>query len=613
MCKISFNQIVLRSESVPQNPPAPRKSFRRWSACLACCAVLLGALPGTAAIVTVDPTMMTLGYMNVDNLPSSGTYPANPPGTFQFGQTWGLGDLVSSYTLDSFTGTTNIATLSPNVIGDPNAYWYIGGGADGNPGNKIMDANLYAEFTGVYVNQNLTFTGVVYSNVLLNATSTNQQGNGWRCFAFIKDFNSGYSSFTTTNLLLTNTGTFSITLHTSSDASHHIQWGFETFGPDVWASDPILPALGNVQVGAVVFSLPTITTPPAPAKAVLGNTATFSVTAVGNITGYQWKTNGVNLLEGAKYAGTQTPTLIIANSQFSDGILYSVTVSGPGGSSSATNSLTVIDPNKITINPTDAWQGFMNWSPTPQGSGNYGASAWGTADLPASFAGAQLKLSPNTINDPNCYWYYNPAVDCSIAGSSPGAVGAAFMDASMYVEATGLFQGATMTFSGTVLNTNLLNPANVNEVGIGWTCTAFIKDFAPDYSSSVITRVDLAANFSSVFSINYTTLNDLPGRHVQWGFETTGPDVWATDPILPGLGSIVVAPYPYVTIVASLSGASVNLSFPSVTGYTYTVQYKTNLTDAGWINLNAVNGTGSTITATDSHGLAKRFYRVSIQ
>ena len=41
-------------------------------------------------------------------------------------------------------------------------------------------------------------------------------------------------------------------------------------------------------------------------------------------------------------------------------MLYSVTVTGPGGSASATNSLTVIDPNKITINPADAWLGYMN-------------------------------------------------------------------------------------------------------------------------------------------------------------------------------------------------------------------------------------------------------------
>ena len=168
-----------------------------------------------------------------------------------------------------------------------------------------------------------------------------------------------------------------------------------------------------------------------------------------------------------------------------------------------------------------------------------------------------------------------------------------------------------MTFSGTILNTNLLDPTHTNSEGNGWTCTAFIKDFAPDYSSSVITRADLATNSGS-FSVSYTTLNDVPGRHVQWGFETIGPDVWATDPILPTLGKIVVAPYPNIVISTSRSGSTLSLSFKSVTGYSYTVQYKNNLTDATWTNLNTSSGTGSTITVTDSTaGNAHRFYRVA--
>jgi hypothetical protein len=475
-----------------------------------------------------------------------------------------------------------------------------------------MDANLYAEYTGVYVNQSLTFSGVVYSNAMLAASSTNQVGNGWTCYAFIKDFVGNYSSSTSTNLLLNNTGPFNITLQTSADPSHHIQWGFETFGADVWPTDPILPGLGAVEVGAVVFSSPVINLPPAPTKVVQGNTATFSVTAAGNITGYQWKTNGVNLTEGAKYSGTQTPSLSISNCQFSDSIQYSVTVSGPGGSASAAAGLTVFDPNKITINPSDPWLGYMNWTATPQGwSPGNGGSGWGTPDLIALFSGAELILSPNTINDPNCYWYYNPDLgDCATAGSRPGSVGAKLMDANMYIETTGLFQGATMTFSGTILSTNLLDPSHTNAEGNGWTCTAFIKDFAPDYSSSVISRVDLATNSSPTFSINYTTLADVPGRHVQWGFETIGPDVWATDPILPGLGNIVAAPYPNIVLTGSASGPTFSLSFSSVTGYNYTVQYKNNVNDAAWTTLTTRSGTGSTITVTDPLG-ARRFYRVA--
>jgi hypothetical protein len=289
---------VTNYDSTSVTPSTRKKISRRCSALLACSPLLLGTFQGHSAVVTVDPTALTSGYMNVLNLPSSGTFPANPPGAYQFGSAWGLADLVSSFSLDLGTSTTNIVTLAPNNINDAGPYYYLAG-AD-TAGQKIMDANLYNETGGVYAGQPLTFTGVVYSNVLLRANSTNQQGNGWTCYAFIKDFVANYSSSTQTNILLTNAGTFSITKLISADPTHHIQYGFEMFGPCVWATDPILAGLGDVQVGAVVFSVPVISIPPATTKVAQGNAATFSVTAAGNITGYQWKTNGVSLPESAK-------------------------------------------------------------------------------------------------------------------------------------------------------------------------------------------------------------------------------------------------------------------------------------------------------------------------
>ena len=601
---------VPHGENTSVNPFTPKTLFRQWFAWLAFCALLLGALPGHAAVVTVDATTLTHGYMNVFALPASGHYPANAPGGFQFGSGWGLADLISSF---GWSGDTNSVQLSPNTIGDPNCYWYndpangacgTAGQATGATGNKLMDASLYAEFTGVYVDQDLTFTAtVVNSNLLKHVDGAT---NGWTSVAFIKDFAGDFSSHTQVTAPLTN-GTFHITLHTSANAAHHIQWGFETIGPDVWAADPLLPTLESIQITNVVFSAPTITIPPSATKVVLGNNATFSVTAVGTITGYQWKSNGSAITDGSgKYSGTATPMLTINNCQLADAGKYSVTVSGAGPSVSATNTLTVIDPSKITINPNDNWIGYMNWSGQPDAGADpgTGASAWGTADLVALFSGPVLSLSPNVINDAATYWY--------IGGGAPGNPGCKAMDASMYVETTGLFQGANLTFSGFVLNTNLLSLASTNQNGHGWTCTAFIKDLASDYSSSMITRVDLSTLTGPLFSVSAALIND-PTRHVQWGFETIGPNVWTTDPILPGLGKIVVAPYTYVVITPRLSGSSLNLSFPTQTGFAYTVQCKTNLTDVAWTTLTVTNGTGSTVVVTNAANAANRFYRLSIQ
>ncbi len=594
-----MKKMVTNREGASVSPGTRGRFFRQCSTLLACCPLLLGAFQAHSAIVTLDATKLTLGYLNVFNLPASGSYPANGLGAFQSGAAVPLFNLTSSFG----GGSGNSVFLGPNESDNTGYYNASSVTASGFVGNKIMDANLYNETTGLYVDQDLTFTGTVVNTNLL--TKFDENGNGWTAVAFIKDFVGNYSSFNQVTVPLTN-GTFSITLHTSADAGHHIQWGFEVFGPPIWWTDATPDYV--IQIDPVVFAVPVITQPPAPTKAVLGGSATFSVGAAGTITGYQWKTNGVALSDaGGKFSGSTTAQLTVNNCQFSDAVQFSVTVSGTSTSVSATNSLTVIDANKITVNPADGWIGYMNVSGQPDPGADPGGfgSGWGFADLCAKFSGSQLTLSPNIINDPNAYWY--------IGGGAPGNPGCKQMDASAYVELTGLFQGATMTFSGTVLSTNLLSPSSTNQNGHGWTCTAFIKDFAPDYSSSVITRVDLATNGLAGFSINYTTLNDVPGRHVQWGFETIGPNVWPTDPILPGLGNIVIAPSPYFAVTPSLSGTTLNLSFPTVSGYSYTVQYKNSLADSVWQTLTTVPGTGSTATATDTTGGAgaNRFYRVA--
>jgi len=203
-----------------------------------------------------------------------------------------------------------------------------------------------------------------------------------------------------------------------------------------------------------------------------------------------------------------------------------------GGASAAT----------VGVDPSASWQGYMNVFETPQNGGAFVfGSGWGTADLCATFSGPTLTLSPNTINDPNPYWY-SPS-------GGPGAVGNKSMDANFYVETTGVYTGQALTFTGDVLSNTLFG--HVNQLGNGWTSVAFIKDFAPDYSSSVSVTAPLV---NGVFSISLNTVND-PSRHIQYGFETIGPDVWATD-VAP-YGNIQITAVPEPTSLALLSLGSV--------------------------------------------------------
>jgi hypothetical protein len=189
---------------------------------------------------------------------------------------------------------------------------------------------------------------------------------------------------------------------------------------------------------------------------------------------------------------------------------------------------TVLSANAISVSPSSPWIGYMNVFEIPQNGGGYVfGSGWGTVDLCATWAGPMLTLSPNTIGDPNPFWY-TPA-------GGLGSVGNKIMDANMYVE-LGSLPGQTVTFDGQVLANTLFGKVDAN--GNGWTSVAFIKDFAPDYSSFVQTTVPLTPG---MFSISLLTIND-PARHVQYGFETIGPDVWITD--VGPFGSIQIIPEP---------------------------------------------------------------------
>src|SRR5262249_999884 len=191
----------------------------------------------------------------------------------------------------------------------------------------------------------------------------------------------------------------------------------------------------------------------------------------------------------------------------------------------------------VLVDPSASWIGYMNVFNTPQAGGAYQfGSAWGTADLTAVFSGGVLTLGPNTINDTSSYWY-KPS-------DGPGAVGNKSMDANMYVETTGVFTGQTLTFTGNVLANTLVG--HVNQIGNGWTSVAFIKDFAPDYSSNVSVTAPLV---NGVFNISLATIND-PNRHIQYGFETIGPDVWATD--VGPYGNIQIIPEPSTLALTAL-------------------------------------------------------------
>jgi hypothetical protein len=192
---------------------------------------ICGALFGTtsraiAATVTIDPSANWLGFMNVYELPSNG-------GARVYGEPWGLPALTAT-----FSGP--VLSLSAATVGDPNSFWYTPSGGPGAPGNKNMFASAYVETNGgVLGGQSVTFTGQVVSNSLVAPYAVK---------AFIKDFAPDYSSNTFQEVPVVN-GVFSVTHVTAGDPARHVQYGFETIGPNVWPTDGA--SKGFLQVQAI--------------------------------------------------------------------------------------------------------------------------------------------------------------------------------------------------------------------------------------------------------------------------------------------------------------------------------------------------------------------------
>jgi len=84
-------------------------------------------------------------------------------------------------------------------------------------------------------------------------------------------------------------------------------------------------------------------------------------------TSYQWKTNGVNLVNGTHYAGVATATLTITNVQLRDAVTYTVAVTNAAGGVAPSATLTVIaqspDFSTISIVGTNAVMNFTTGDP----------------------------------------------------------------------------------------------------------------------------------------------------------------------------------------------------------------------------------------------------------
>ena len=184
----------------------------------------------TEVALTIDSGRMTNGYMNVFDI-ATGTYDPTVSGP------WAVPDLRADFT----SGTS--VTLAPCFVSDTSSFWYSPSGQPGATGTKRMEANVYGQADGSYAGKTVTFSGTVPSFTLLSGS-----GN-WSVKAFIRDFAADFSTFAVSEVPISSTGAFSVTLDAIDDPTRHVQWGLATTGPNVWVTD--LPSKGTAVVNAV--------------------------------------------------------------------------------------------------------------------------------------------------------------------------------------------------------------------------------------------------------------------------------------------------------------------------------------------------------------------------
>jgi len=298
--------------------------------------IIFGSLISASAQISVkvDSTLPWLGFMNVWQ--TNGT-------TYSFGSGWALPALRAGFLpTNSPSGwplnTRLILQPNTNTYNPADVFW---NNPDGTP-NKVLEANFYRDVGTNFAGQTVTFTGTALSNNIPGLVN-GHPATGWTIQAVVKEFNTTYATFYGMAAVdVSIPGPFTVSRPIA--AGHVCQYGFIVKGPNT------APGSANAltSIGILVEdSDPAITNQPVNVTTTSTVSTNLTVGAIGSgPLAYQWKTNGVPLVNGSKYSGVNGATLTINNCQVADNGTYSVTVSN-------TVTHTTVDSNPAQLNVLD--------------------------------------------------------------------------------------------------------------------------------------------------------------------------------------------------------------------------------------------------------------------
>jgi hypothetical protein len=430
------------------------------------------------------------------------------------------------------------------------------------------------------------------------------------------------------------------------------------------------PVNTNADIGAYEFEsagLPFILQQPTNAPTMLNSNATFFVVAGGApILTYRWNFNGVPITNAIATRSSFTVTNATATNRGP----YTVTVSNGKGSVTSTQVFVVFSPSIVsqpisqTVAPgsnatfvvTATGDGTLRYQWLFQGddipnatNASFSVASAHQADIgnyqvivtnnfgSITSAPAALNLLPGILVQPT----NTTAAAGSTVVFSVSAEGSAPLSYQWQKNGTNTIAGATS--SSLVIGNVQASAAGAYNVVItnafgsvtSDTATLTVSSQAPAITTQPAQAI-VPANSDATFSVNAT---GAPPLAFQWRFNNTNLAAQTSAALfLHNVQSSNAGPYAVVvtnsfgavTSSAALlklmtgplsitptvvsSNANLNLAFGSQTGFTYVVEYKTNLNSPGWTSLLTTNGTGNPVLIQDpiTNGFS-RFYRIRAQ
>ena len=335
---------------------------------------------------------------------------------------------------------------------------------------------------------------------------------------------------------------------------------------------------GKVMIAVIAPDAPLLVSSPFSCTNDAGTTAVLSAKALGTLPlSYQWLRNGTNALnDGAKISGSRSATLTISNVLGGDAGSYTVVVSNALGrvTSAPPAVLTVVDPI-ITSQPLDQTNAAGTFAA-------FGVGAYGTS--------------------PGYQWFKD-------GGRISGATNGALVFATVSEGDAGSYM---------VVITNRYGSVTSRVAQLVFVPEPAVESVRMTNGTAVITWGSVAGqSYQLQFKegLGSTNWQDALPAITAAGTKTTVTNSLGS--ALQRFYRIILAPPavpPLVITSIRISGGSAVVTWNSVAGQKYWLQYKDSIGDAIWQDaLPELTAAGSITSATNKlEGAKKRFYRVSL-